>query len=299
MAKLPRNLIALPVRWASAALNATVTDDVGAARTVAVKGAGVLWTRTFLAPTSGGSSESAPTDLLRYVQGQLNAGGGSWTISMQDTGRVRIAYGGSGTGSITWGSSSPMRNALGFAGNVSLPSGTYDDSDYLPAFCWLLHTIDNDTGPRSEPSHLVGARHADGTVTAWSEGVTSLDRSFRARFCPSTETVRTAKGWYATPYFPPDDAPTRRTAPSATPEDCPTAWTVHETLSCAHGLRLAYSIGSLQDLIAGSTTRYDVGALDPESARTRDQRAALTVPAYTSLVDVPGVTLTWITTETR
>jgi len=299
MAKLPRNMIALPVQWASAALNATVTDDVGASRTVAVKGAGVLWTRTFLAPTSGGSSESAPTDLLRYVQAQLNAGGGSWTISLRDTGRVRIAYGGSGTGSITWGSSSPVRNALGFAGNVSLPSGTYDDSDYLPAFCWFLHTIDNDSGYRPQHSMLVASRQSNGLVTAWDEGYQSLDRSFRARFCPATETVRTAKGWYATPYWPPDDAPTRKSVPSIDPASTPAAWTVHETLSCAPGLRLAYALGTLQDLIAGSTTRFDVGALDPDSIRGRADRAALAVPAYTSLIDVPSVTLTLATSETR
>ena len=297
MAKLPRTMIALPVRW-TGAFNATVSDDVGAGRTVAVI-SGALWTRVFLAPSTGGTSETAPTDLLRHVEAQLNAGGGSWAVTLRDTGRVRIAYNGSGTGSITWGASSAVRNALGITGNLSLPSGTYEDGDYLPAHCWYPYSLDNDSGFRAEHSLAVGAMLSSGQVVAYDEGVQLVDRAFRVRFAPASETVRSAKGWYSHPYWPPEDATTRRTAPTIASASTPVAWTVHETLSCALGLRVAYVIANLQDLIAATSSRYYVGAFGPDPLRSKTDRAALTIPAYTSLVDVPAQTLTLTTTETR
>ena len=299
--KLPRSLIALPVRWTTS-LDATVTDDAGVGRSVTMIASGTLWTRTFLAPATGGTSQNTPKDLLRHIDAALNAApapGGQWSVTMTAAGRVRIAYSGSGTGAVTWGAAVAVGRALGFSGNLSIPTGTHVDGDTLPAFCWFPYSLDSDTGFRAEHSLLSAALHANGAVTAFDEGTQLVTRTFRARYAPATESVRTTRALYATPFYPPSDEPTRWTAPSIVPEDCPEAWTVHETLSCAIGLRCAYALGDLQSLIAGSSTGYYEGAVDPESVRSRGDRAALSVAAYSSLVDVPSITLSMRTTGTR
>ena len=298
--KLPRSLIALPVRWTTS-LDATVDDASGLGPRTLIP-SGTTWTRTFLAPSTGGTSEDSPTDLLRFVESSLNLGGPpvGWSVTLSDTGRVRIEYLDVGTGEIVWGAAAAVGLALGFTSDVGpMAFGAPQYGDTLPAFCWFPYSLDGDTGFRAEHSLLSAALHANGAVTAFDEGTQLVTRTFRARFAPATESVRTTRALYATPFYPPSDEPTRWTAPSIAPEDCPEAWTVHETLSCAIGLRCAYALGDLQSLIAGSSTGYYEGAVDPESVRSRGDRAALSVAAYSSLVDVPSITLSMRTTGTR
>lgn len=302
MAKLPRSLIALPVHWTVAQ---TGSYDVGGGAVSVTFVAANNWTRTFLAPNSGGTSEDSPRDLLRLVQAGLNAPTpGLWTVRLNSSGYVEIVYNGASpsTGTITF--STAIANALGFASTTVGPiaySGIATATMH-PAFCWLPYSLSQDTGWRSSPSHLVAARRADGLVTAWDEGIQSVERTLRADYAPTNESARTSRSLYATPYWPPDNEPSRWSAPSIAPESCPAAWTVHETLSCSPGLRVAYVIGNLQDLIAGSSSAYYVGAFDPEPLQSAEQRAVLSVGNYSSLVSVPTVRLTQAklsTQETR
>ena len=303
MAKLPRSMISLPVQWTTGPLTATVTDNGGAARSVDLIPSGTFWTRTFLAPNSGGTSESAPRDLIRYVQAQLNAApavGNPWTVELLTTGLVRITYGGAAPATITWAGAATVAYALGFDTGISVSAGGSQTAAHHPAFCWLPYALEGDPGWQAEPSILVSAKLSTGQEVVWSEGTQELERSMRARFCPTTEAVRISRGVYGTPYWPPRDEPTRLTAPSIAPASCPsTGWTVHETLSLAPGLRCAFALYDLQDLIGGGSTRYDVGAILADSVRNRGDRSTLTVPAYTSLVDVPAFALSFTTSETR
>lgn len=303
MAKLPKSLISLPVRWTGGALAATVTDNGGAARSVALIPSGTFWTRTFLAPNSGGTSESLPRDLLRYVQAQLNAApaiGNPWTVELLTTGLVRITYGGAAPATITWAAAASVAYALGFDTGVSVSAGGSQTAAHHPAFCWLPYSLDSDPGWQAEPSLLVSARLSTGQEVVWSEGTQSLSRSMRARFAPTSEAVRVSRAVYGTPYWPPADEPTRLTAPSIVPESCPsTGWTIHETLSLAPGLRAAFALYDLQALIAGSSTRYDVGAILADSVRSGADRSVLSVPSWTTLVDVPSFALSKTTSETR
>lgn len=288
-------MLAFAVKWTTGALNATVTDNGGTGRTVALIPSGTFWTRTFLAPNSGGTSEALPRDLLRYVQAQLNASpatGNPWTVALDPTGLVKITYGGASAASITWSGAVAVGRALGFDTNISVSAGGTQTAAHHPAFCWLPHTLE-DGEKQPEPSILTASLRADGFVDAWDEGVQLVQRTIRARFCPATESVRIARSLYGTPYWPPADEPTRRTRPTAAPASAPaTGWTVHEWLSTCVGRRVAYALYDLPDLIAGTSSAYTIGAVVPESLRNRTNRAALTIPAYTSLVDVPSFEIT-------
>lgn len=303
MPKDPHSLFALPVQWTGGPYAANVTDTGGVLRVVNLIGSGTLWTRTFLAPTSGGTSEAAPTDLLRYVQAALNAAPGSgsdWVVELTTSGLVRVYYFGTGTGAIVWTTSTAIRNALGFTGNLSIPTGTSVTATRHPAFCWLPFSLEGDPGWQPEPSLLVSAKLSTGQEVVWSEGTQELERSMRARFCPATEAIRIARGVYGTPYYPPADEPTRWTAPSIVPSAvAASGWTVHETLSVAPGLRIAMALYDLQQLVAGTSARYTVGAILADGVRNRIDRATLTVPAYTSMVDVPSFSVSYTTSETR
>lgn len=295
MAKNPRSMLAFAVKWTTGVLNATVTDNGGAARTVALIPAGTFWTRTFLAPNTGGTSEALPRDLLRYVQGQLNAApavGNPWTVVLDATGLVKITYGGAAPATITWGGAVAVGRALGFDVDISVGAGGTQTAAHHPAFCWLPHTLE-DSAQQPEPSVLTASLRADGFVDAWDEGVQLVQRTIRARFCPSTESVRISRSLYGTPYWPPTNEPTRWTTPTAAPASAPaTGWTVHEWLSVCVGRRVAYALYDLPDLISGGSSAYLIGAVAPDSLRNRSERAALTIPSYTSLVDVPTFALT-------
>lgn len=300
--KLPRSLIALPVKWTVAQ---TGSYNIGGGPVAVTFVAVNTWTRTYLAPTTGGLTEDAPTDLLRLVQAGLNVPSpGLWTVRLNSSGYVEIVYNGASptTGTITL--STAIARALGFASTTvgPLAVAAVATATMHPAFCWIPYSLANDTGWRPSATTLIAARRASGLVDSWDEGVQAVERGVAARFAPATEAVRTSRSMLATPYYPPDSEPSRWFAPSIVPESCPVAWTVHETLSCGVGLRLAYVIGSLQSLIAGTSSAYYVGAFDPESIRTAEQREALSVPAFSSLIDVPNVVLTLAklsTQETR
>jgi hypothetical protein len=304
--KNPSTLISLPVRWTGGAFTVTVADDyVGATRPVTVIPSGTLWTRTYLAPTTGGTAEATPTDLLRYIQTALNAatgGANPWTVALQTSGLVRISYAGASAATITWGASTAVRNALGFASNISVGAAGAlpQTAEHHPAFCWFIHTLEGDKGNQAEPSMLIGAMAPTGQEVVWSEGKQLVRRTAKAKFTPSTEAIRGTLSRYGTPYWPPEDEPTRYTDPTLVPESvASTGWTVHETLSVVPGTRLAYAPYTLQTLIAGGSTRYHVGAIPSDSVKSMGTRAELTIPAYTSLVDVPSFDLTFTTTETR
>lgn len=300
MAKLPRHLIAAPVQWTTAQTGSYTTSSGTQAVTFVASG---KWTRTWLAPNTGGTSEAAPTDLLRLVQAGLNAvTPGLWFVRLNSSGYVEIEYGGIFTSTLTL--STAIAKALGYSSTTPGPfaSGAIISATSHPAWCWLPYSLANDTGWRPSPTTLIAARHADGSVTAYDEGVQAIERAFRADYAPTSEAVRLSRSLLATPYWPPESEPSRWTTPTIRPEAVSDAWTVHESLSTFVGLRLAYTIGDLQALIAGTSTAYTVGYLDPESIRTVDQRAALSIPNYVSLVSVPGFTLTQLaltTQETR
>lgn len=295
-AKNPRSLLAFAVKWTTGALNATVTDNGGTGRAVALIPSGTFWTRTFLAPNSGGTSEALPRDLLRYVQAQLNASpatGNPWTVALDVTGLVKITYGGASAASITWGGAVAVGRALGFEANISVSAGGSQTAAHHPAYCFFPRSLEGDTGVQAEPSILSASLRADGLVDAWDEGVQLLQRTLRAKYQPSTEAQRTARSLYGTPFYPPASEPTRRTKPTAAPASAPASgWTVHEWFACCPGRRIAYSLYDLQDLIAGTSSAYTIGAVVPDSIRNRGDRAALTIPSYQSLVDVPSFDLT-------
>lgn len=302
MPKNPHSMFALPVQWTAGPYAATVTDGGGSGRTVNLIPATALWTRTYLAPSTGGTSETSPTDLLRYVAARLNASPGlnEWTVTLNASGLVEIGYSGSGTGQISWSSSTAVRNALGFTGTVTLSTNTIATATHHPAFCWLPYSLEGDPGWQPEPSLLVSSKLSTGQEVVWSEGTQELERAMRARFCPATEAIRISRNVYGTPYYPPADEPTRWTAPSIVPTAvASTGWTVHETLSVAPGLRVAMALYDLQQLIANTASRYTVGAILADSVRNRGDRATLTVPAYTSMVDVPSFAVSYTTSETR
>lgn len=301
MAKLPRTMFALPVKWTGGPRNATVADNHGT-RSVAVIPTGTFWTRTFLAPNSGGTSEALPRDLIRYVQTQLNAatgGANPWTVAMLNTGFIRISYAGASASTITWGAAAAVGLALGFSGNISVAGGGSQTATMLPAWVWFPYNLEGDPGDQPSPALAVGATLANGQEAVWDEGLQLIGRTARARFCPIDEAKRAALGWSATPYWPPESEFSRKTTPTLVPESCPSAWTVHEFLSCAPGRRLAFTLYDLQQLIAGATTRHRIGAITLESLSQPQNRAQLTVASWLSYVDVPSFKINTTTTETR
>lgn len=299
--KDPTTMIALPVQWTAAQTGSYSTSGGPVAVTFIPLN---TWTRTFLVGSAGaGTSEENPIDLLRRVQSGLNAVTANlWTVRLNARGRVEIVYNGvSGSNStITW-STVAVARALGFTGSTTGPfsSGTVIEASMLPAFVWYPQSLDNDDGWRPAFALAMSAMGSDGQETVWNEGTQLISRTMRARYAPSTELERVARGFNFTPYWPPQSEPDRWFKPALDAAACPSAWTVHETLSLAPGRRLAFALYNLPEIIAGTETRYAIGAIPLASVASAQARAKQSVTAYTSLIDVPSFDLTLTTFESR
>lgn len=301
MALNPTSMIALPVQW-TAAQNAVYSSSGGPVAVTLVPLN--TWTRTFLVPSAGaGTSEINPIDLLRRVQTGLNTvTPGLWTVRLNLRGRVEIVFNGASpaTSTITW-STVAVARALGFSGSTCGPfsTGTVIEGDMLPAFVWYPLALDNDDGWRATFALAMGAMGTDGQETVWNEGTQLISRTMRARYAPTSETERIARGFNHTPMWPPKSEPDRWFKPALNAAACPSAWTVHETLSVAPGRRLAFALYDLPEVIAGTELRYGIGAIPLASVSNAQARAKLSVPSFVSLVDVPSFDLTLTTFESR
>lgn len=274
-------------------LSVQVTDS-HSTRTITLVAAGVTrYARVYLAPTAAaGTSASVPYDLLTALQTALNAAPASafWSVSLDPLGAVRVTYnGGSGTGKISWTTGTggtTIRNLLGHVGNDTgnLAVGGSKLGDYAPAGTIIATAADEtDSAYQVRPVSFAVATTAGGTTYGIDAGSRTARRSVRLRMLPQTISEQGA-GEYLTPAFPPDTSgsSSRWTSPSTTYYTGAYADSAHELVAACHRVtgELGITINGLQQLIAGSTTDFDVGSIEASSARAEDDLFPLSVPGW-------------------
>lgn len=163
----------------TAALDALVTDAGGALRSVTAAGLG-LFVRPRLAPATGtGASTTDPVELLSRAATQLSAaaGGGTYTVTQDNTGRVVVAWSGPGSSTIAAG---PLTRALGFVGSISISAGGTSTSAYPPLGLvqWALAERDTDWTPSvtSAAAQDEAGRvyRRGGSLVRWSRALSAL-----------------------------------------------------------------------------------------------------------------------------
>jgi hypothetical protein len=246
--------------------------------------------RIFLTPTTGaGTSLTDPKEFLAYVRSILGAA--FWNVQMTATGRVKITYLSTGTGTITWGGGgSVVRNILGFTGDIGpLAQNASSTATNQPTHCMLICSRANDTGWQDEEAGAAGAVFPDGQSDYLGDGYVLNRRSYTLSRLPRTATEVTQLGSNVTPMWPIDTATSRRKTPISTPATVPsstaTVWSVSEFIANAMGNRVAITHGDFQTIVAGTTHTYDICSLDP---KTRAAKAVHSVAYWKARMDRPG-----------
>lgn len=281
----PSALLSQVVRLAGA-ITVDVVDS-HSTRTVTLVGSGTTrYARVYLADTgAAGTTAAAPWDVLDKLEDTLNAAPGStlWTVRLDPVGAVRITYLGTGTGTLTW-SGTNLRNLLGFNVGISLGAGASELAAFAPGGCIVATCADeNDNGWQPVATGVATGETLAGTVVAVDSGHRKLTRSLVLRLLPYTLVEQTA-GEYLTPAFAQDIASnnTRWSSPSSTAYFNGGGYSAHEFLATVHRIAAApaaFAIGSLQELIAGSESEYDVGYVSSETLRG-SELFPLSVPGW-------------------
>jgi hypothetical protein len=260
-------------------LTFTTTDSRGGPtnRTLAAG-----WYRVKLAASgAGGTAHTDPKELLAAVQTALG-GSSYWTVQLTVSGKVRVTYKSTGTGTITLSGATTLRSLLGFTGNVtSLATNAYVDSDYQPTHCVFAAFMDPDTGWIDQPQRYAASAMPDGTVYGWHDGRATLRRTAAFKLLPKDSATVGSLSSTSTPAFP---AASRWLSPSTGEPGQAPPWSAHDAIVTAHALECGMVWGTLQEVIAGTSTSFEKVYLTPEMATA--SRIALSIPGYDARRDV-------------
>lgn len=279
-------MLAQPVTLGAQTL--TVTDDAGAARSVALS-AGVY--RIGLATSGGAGTEASPWELLSKLETAL--GTTRWRLELTAQGKVKTTSLSTASSSITWPVDNALRNVLGYDANLSglatnaSSTAAQQSTHVVYSFCRGA-----DTDWQSVPGRRAVAEMPDGTVYAFRHNTNRMRRSFDLRMHPRDAATATLRTSYATPILPTES---RWLSPSDTAGAAP-PWSVYEFVRTADGKRIALHT-DFQAYVAGTSMTYSACYLAAETLK-EDRANKLHVANFAQLMDWPGVSLWWVAKET-
>lgn len=263
-------MLAQTLRFAATSTLVTTDDRGGPTNRTLAAG----WYRTFLTPSGGTGTETAPAELLLAVETALGAT--KWRVRMTSSGLVRITYLGTGTGQLAIGTAD-LANVLGHTGGViSLASNASRDGEYPPTHCLFAHVCEPDGGWIDGPGRFAGAALPSGVVYGWHDGRVMLRRQATFAALPKTWALRSSLGASGTPAYP---VSSRLLSPSTGEPGQDPPWSVLDTQATAAGLQCAVTWGEFEALVAGTATTYDLVYFAPEQF-TAGQRVSLWRPGY-------------------
>jgi hypothetical protein len=302
-------LIAQPFTMPSG-IQLTVTDSDASSPRSPTLGAGRVF-RTFLAYTVGGlgtgvnsGTETNPDEWLLYLQYALNNNGTltNWTVALTTDCKVRITYGGTGTGTITWSGTGVTslipRYLTGFDANVSLAANASVDGTYHPTHCVFgFANRANATNWVIRNKRSAIGETDDGLAYAFTASRVRREYTSDWRFHPYDTTAKTATGYPGTVYLP--AVTSRWTQPSATPSTANSPpWSLTDFFGTAHAHQCGVALGNLQDLIGGSDTVFQDVTVAAKTLQN-DDLIAPSAPDWSALVDAKAVTLRWLRQSAR
>lgn len=261
-----------------------VDDAVGSPRNVVLP-AGVY--RALLASSTGTGTAADPYELLGTLRAQL--GLASWDVEMLPTGRVRVTYLDTGTGTITL--TTTARNILGASGSTvgPLATGASLTADRQPTHC-VFAAAAEDEGWQSMQGRAAVQEMPDGSVYGWQDARTRLTRRITLTMLPRDDAARTALGSLSTPAIA--EATYRLDPGAGAPGQAP-PWSVPQTLATAVGDRCGWT-DDLQAVIAGTTTAFDAVYLGAEA---HSAPTSLSIPGYDPRRSIGPLMLSWAATE--
>lgn len=246
------------VQWPTATYQATTTGDGAGTKTFTLS---ALWSRVYLAQSTNiGDSALDALELLSLVQTALGAA--EWEIELRTDGYVQITYLGTGTGGITWGTSQPVADVLGFtASTVSLAADATLVAPYPPMGVVYSVSLDS-TDWTSTPTDTAYAMSAEGIVYGWQGGYELVTKTVTLGHHPRTWADRSSLGSPYTPMWPADSLYARRRT-AASLFNLAQPYTVAEFLRTARATPIAAVFSQFERFGLGSV--YEIGYQTPAS----------------------------------
>jgi hypothetical protein len=244
--------------------------------------------------SGGATAETDCLELTAAFESLLNTSGSRYSVTISETGYVQVTYNGTGTSTLTWGSSgsNALRSTLGFSsGWSSLASGATTTASNQPSHVVYAFSLGEDTQWTSEPGQETITETQDGCVYGIASGVDLSVRSFTLRFHPRTDSDRGALSSVITPAFP---TFARTKTPSAS-LIAGGPWSVHELIKTAlsdgtYSGRLGVCFANFQNLRSGVSTTIDECFIRPETRRS-GKRGLPSVQNWSRLVDIKNIAL--------
>jgi len=251
-------MYAQTVQWPTATYQATTTGDGAGTKTFTLS---ALWSRVYLAQsTNTGDTALGALELLSLVQTALGAS--EWEVELRSDGYVQLTYNGTGTGGITWGTSQPVADVLGFtASTVSLAAGATLVAPYPPMGVVYSVSLDS-TDWTSTPTDTAYAMSADGKVYGWQGGYEIVTKTVTFGFHPRVWADRSPLGSPLTPMWPADDLYSRRRIAGSL-FNLSQPYTVAEFLRTARATPIAAVFSNFERFGVGSV--YEIGYQTPAS----------------------------------
>jgi hypothetical protein len=279
-------MLAQPVTLGAQTL--TVTDDAGAARSVALS-AGVY--RIGLATSGGAGTEASPWELLSKLETAL--GTTRWTVALTAQGKARFTSLSTASSSITWPVDNALRNVLGFDANISgLATGASSTATYQPTHVAYSFHRGADTDWQRVPGRRAAAEMPDGTVYVFKHSTGRMRRTFDLRTHPRDAATATSRTSYATPVRPTESRWLTQVATAGTAPP----WSLLDFFGTADGQRVAFHT-DFAGYVAGTSMDYAACYVAAETLK-EDRPNKLHVANFGQLVDWPGVSLWWVAKET-
>lgn len=251
-------MYAQTVVWPTATYQAVTTGDGAGTKTFTLSG---LYSRVYLAQSANtGDTALGALELLSLVQTALGAS--EWEVEFRTDGYVQLTYNGTGTGGITWGTSQPVADVLGFtASTVSLAAGATLVAPYPPMGVMYSVSLDS-TDWTITPTDTAYATTAEGIVYGYQGGYDVVTKTVTLGHHPRTWSDRSELGSPLTPLWPADTLYARRRA-AASLFNLSQPYTVAEFLRTARATPIAAVFSNFQRFGIGSV--YEIGYQTPES----------------------------------
>lgn len=223
--------------------------------------------------------------------------GNYFDFGLTADGKTQIRYRGYSTGSISFVSSSAMKNALGFTETVlTFYSGSVLTSSYQPyGAVFSINSSDSD-GWQTEYSQTAYAETPMGIVYGFKDDYFKLTRKFTLKFLPRNQTAKNALG--GNPATVAMSEYTTASAQSSNYNHTPPSFedsyyiqpfTFQHFLRLAPGYPVRTAFGTFQENLSGSNLRYDAVYLRPNFINKKGGYQVPSIRNYDNLVDVPDI----------
>lgn len=271
-----------------------MTNDLTGSATAVTFPAGYY--TPYLANT--GSADGTQQAPWCFIQKTREKVGSYFNFTLESDGKVKIAYRGTGTGMISFVSSSLLKNILGFTTtSSSFTSGSSVTATYQPfGAVFAINSTQTDDW-QTQLSQQAYEELPNGIVYGFKDDIFKHTRKQTLRFFPKNQTFKDSLAVYpSTPIFPVSKSQWQQ--PTIDPYTYTPPFTFLQFLRMSTGKPVQVVHGTFQANISGTNLEYDSAYLRPGYFGIEGFQK-VSIPNYDALRDVPEIELILSSSDSR